>query len=540
MKKVLHSRAVLAAVAICCLAAQPAQAQVAVFSLQSVDALMSDVKYILKMGGREDFGNQIEGLIAALSPDGKPFGGIDTKRPLGVYSNLPKEGAEPEAVAFIPISKESQFLELLTKVNVPYKKGEKDVYEVTPPQGGQTIYLRFANEHAYISNKAEQLQGKLTAPGTAIPASHKGSLLAMTVRLDQIPKELKQQALAQVESQLDAEKEKRPGENQFEFQARQAVTKLAREIAGSLINDATEVTLSLQVDQKVNGLALDVSMSARAGSPLAGHIKAFGTNRSMFSGLAKNSALNMLACVPVPAEFQTSMLRTIDQALEEALKNAKSDAEREIARKLLDAIKPTLKSEALDFGAVMYGPMDGDKYTLVGGVQVKEGRNLEKAVLDAAKHIPDRDKKNVKFNVDKIGDVNVHLIRVDETPDDNFKKHLGEPEFYVAALDNAVLFAMGQNAKQALKDAVNGLKNGKDSSTAPIQFEASVSKLAPLANNDDGEKVREAAKKLFTGPLANRDRVRLSVQGGDTLRVRLDAHAELLKLVFELAPLPGG
>src|SRR5439155_27303593 len=66
---------VLAAVFCLALAAQPAQAQVAVVTVRSVESVLSDAKYVLKVAGQEDLSQQLDGMLGLLG-DGKGIPGV--------------------------------------------------------------------------------------------------------------------------------------------------------------------------------------------------------------------------------------------------------------------------------------------------------------------------------------------------------------------------------------------------------------------------------------------------------------------------------
>jgi hypothetical protein len=348
---------------------------------------------------------------------------------------------------------------------------------------------------------------------------------------------MKQMVIAQLDRKLEEEKEKKPGESDAEFQGRQFGAKAARQAVVMFIEESKELTLSLQVDQKKNMLALDLAVVPAAGSNLAKSFQTFGAGRSMFSAFAKDSALNFLAHLPVSGETHDTALKLLDQAFQEGLKSAKSEKEKDLAQKLYKAVLPTLKAETIDLGSALYGPLEDGKYVAVAGLKVKDGKNLEKTVQEIVKEIPEKDRKAVKVNHDKIGDAAVHLIVPPEDPDEDVKRSLGNNHVSVVFRDDAVLFAVGEHGMKALKDALGALRDGAVSTTSPVQFEMSLGRLAPLAKEEQ-EKFTEAAKKVFVGEAKDRDRVRVSLQGGDSLRLRIDLNAEIVKLVPELSQLP--
>jgi hypothetical protein len=526
-------RTYLAVLVVMACALAPAQAQVAVVTLRSVDSLRSDIRYLLTLAGQENRAKQLDGLIAALT-QGKGFFGIDTKRPIGLATTLPdKPGEPPRAIAFIPITKEEEFLDFLRGVNLEPSKPKGGIYGVDLPTG-QTLYLRFANQHAFASDSDANL-AKVPDPATLIPATHKDRLLAATIRLDQIPKEYKQMFLAEMDRELENEKEKKPGESDAEHQARVASIKMVRQAIGELIDESRDLHLNLQVEQQNNRISIDLSLSGQPGSPLAANFKNFGTGRSMFSGLAQNSALNFLLHAPVPAEIRKEQAKLYDQVAQQALKDIPDAKQRAIAEKVLKAIEPTLlKSEVIDVGAVLRGPMADGRYVIIAGLKVQEGQKIEQMIRDVIKEIPPRERDRIKLDNQRIAGTSVHLIQPEQA-DEHAKKLFGNTDIHLAIRPEVVLVTVGQHGPAAMKEALDQLGKPAASDAAPIQIEVSLSKILPLSP-ENREQLMEAAKKAFAGADKDHDKVRLSLQGGETLRLRLEADAAILKLAAALSP----
>src|SRR5262245_21389011 len=94
-----------------------AVAQVAVIGIKSLDALRADAKYLAAQSDKPDLAKHMETFFNELA-GGKGLLGVDSKRALGVYVDLPaKVGDMPILVAFIPISNGKDFLELVDHLN---------------------------------------------------------------------------------------------------------------------------------------------------------------------------------------------------------------------------------------------------------------------------------------------------------------------------------------------------------------------------------------------------------------------------------------
>ena len=115
------ARACLVAAVMILLAWVPAQAQVMILSVRSVDDLLTDVKLTLKSLGMEDRVQQLEVLLGSIGGD--QLKGLDPKRPLGVFlSDFQQQGDLPPLVIFLPVTKTEEFLEALSGVSDPEQK----------------------------------------------------------------------------------------------------------------------------------------------------------------------------------------------------------------------------------------------------------------------------------------------------------------------------------------------------------------------------------------------------------------------------------
>jgi hypothetical protein len=208
-----------------------------------------------------------------------------------------------------------------------------------------------------------------------------------------------------------------------------------------------------------------------------------------------------------------------------------------LGEKLIRAVMPTLKAEKIDFGAALRGPLPDGKFVLVGGLRVKEGAKIEQALKEAAKEIPPTDKITLKMDAEKVGGFNLHILKAD-ADDANLQRVLGAAQVVVAVRDDAIFFAFGGSAIEAVKDGIAGLGKGV-AGTPPAAMQVSVARIAPILDKEqeDQAKFVNAAAKIFTGANRDRDKVRVHLEGGDTYRFRIEADAALIKLIAAMIPM---
>jgi hypothetical protein len=194
----------------------------------------------------------------------------------------------------------------------------------------------------------------------------------------------------------------------------------------------------------------------------------------------------------------------------------------------------------LDFGGVLRGPLPDQRYVIVAGLKVKEGQKIEQAIRDVVKELGPKERENIKLDHQRVLGTTVHLIRPPEREvDENAKKIFGNMDIFLAIREDVAFVTVGQQGLAAMKEAIDGAGKAAGKGGAPVQFEVSVSKVVPLSPENQ-EKMAEAVKKVFTGADQNRDKVRITLQGGEALRLRIEADAAIIKLVAALSPLGGG
>ena len=281
------------------------------------------------------------------------------------------------------------------------------------------------------------------------------------------------------------------------------------------INDGQELSFEIDIDKKTQQLRIDLVFSARPGSDLAKTIQQFGAARSLFGGLLhKDAALNALIHFSLPEKLRGQFTAFVQEAAKKALEESK-DKERDKKlqlSKLFEALLPAVEAGELDAAVSLRGPTRG-RYTLVAGVKVKRADALMKTVFAILKDLPPGEQNLLKLNADKAGDVAIHRFDVQKHFDAKAKELLGENPIYFAFRKEAIFLALGDDGLKAIKEAVQA----PTVTGPPIVLEMSLGRLMQLFGKTDEE--RQAAEKLLR---QGNDRLRVTVEGGEVLRVRLE------------------
>lgn len=508
-------------------AAQERKLPAAVVRVRSFDALIQNIKVIAKAVDKEEVGNQLEPLIKGWAgPNG--LAGVDTKRPIGFYGNFGAEKLSSiSGVLMIPIQNEKAFLKLLENLNYKAIKQQNGSYEVRQDfVPGLPVAFRFANKYAYVTvaNLDAIDKGNLVSPVRIFPPNER-ALVSGTLRMDQVPKSLKDIAITKMEEELAKEKKKgKPGETEAQRKLRHTVIDTYAEMAADFLSGATEVSGGLDINARAGMITGRLFVDSKKNSKLRVHIREL-TTRSAFGSLAgKNKDLAVLLNYDLPKNMRKAFTDVIQEEIAKVLKKETNPKKRKQAEAILKALEPSIKAGELVSGAAIQMHDDGPA-TVVAGVKVKNGRHLEQTVRELVTELPAQDRERIKLDAAKVGDTHIHQLDVHDKLDEKAKKLLGDNPFYIAFRDDAVMFAAGKNGLQALKMAAAA----RPQPVPAIQVELELGKLTPLL---DEERDRIAAKKVF-GKGA-KGIIRFSLRGGEVLNGRFEMSLPVLQFFTEV------
>ena len=514
------------------LALAPAiQAQWAVLSVRSVDQVVSDAKYVLRMAGKEDLIDRLDGTVATYL--GK---GIDRTRPFGIY--LSGFGDEPPAVALIPFTTEAEFADFLKGLNLEVSAGEKGLRSVDLPFN-KKLFFRFDKKYIFAADREELLKGELPEPTELLSGAGKNNLIAFSMRIDQLPAEAKQKLIASMQQDIQRNSAKRATETAAEHEARVFGMRLVVGLAQQIVAEAKELAFSFNVDQPRHSLNADFALSGKSGSKLAEQIRAFGSARSAFGGITGDSALYLVASLPIPPELRKELDALIDKIVQEALGREQVPMNKTIGEKVFRTLEPTLKSDALDLALMMKGPAPDQKYTFIGALKVKEGLKIEALVKEMIQQMPEAERKRIKLILDhdKVGGIGIHSFMPTKS-DARVQEVFGSQEVFFAFRNDALLFALGSHGDAQLKHCLETLAaNRETGATTGLQAELAVSRIAMVAGDEQNARFQAAIKQAFKAP--GQDRIRISIQGGDGLHLRVEVSAYMLKFFVVMTGLTG-
>jgi hypothetical protein len=515
-----------------------------ILSLASYEQLRSGLLYLARLAGQDDAAAQLDQLIDARTGN-RGLEGIDLHRPMGAYGWVGPHGDDSTLVLLIPVADQNSFLGLLGNFNIAPRQGGDGVYRAYVENLPDPVYLRFANGYAYVTVRDEGVldDDRLLFPGAVLtgqgcvgPADAdyrargylvnrycpnlEAGVLSLIVNIDRIPDEFKELVLGQLAlvlaeaKEMDAPPFETEGQRKFRLAS---IDEIGQSIRAQLY-EGGETSLRLDLDRKADEVTLTVSMAGKAGTAMAAAIRDAGRTTSTTAGLLRNDAA-------VNGEMSVAMLEKqrelfgalLDDSRRQALANIWNPIERMALATAFEAFMPTLNAGELDWAFNLLGPDSDGLYAFTAGVKVRDGARLEKIF----RHMPAPDPTTeVTFDVDRVGPVGIHRIML--RMDDDARRAFGGNSVYLAFRDDAVFFTVGSRGLGLLKEAL---------AVAPVmtgrvmELQIAASRLAPLAKE---RAAQDIARSVFGGD-RDGDRLRLTLEGGDAMKLRLSMKAKLIE-----------
>jgi hypothetical protein len=292
--------------------------------------------------------------------------------------------------------------------------------------------------------------------------------------------------------------------------------------------------LKLNVDRKKAEVLAEASLAGKPGSELTAAIKQLGQSKSLFAGLASSdAAVDLMLHFTLADSIRQALAPAIDEGIRQGVAKEKDEAKRKQAQQFLEAIKPTLNAGEFDAGFRLSGPTGDNLYTILGGVRLRDGTAIEKQVRSLVKNLPKAEQSLIKLDAETVGKTHIHRIDAQKAFDANARQTLGDNPLYVAIGADAAWLSGGPNGLEALKTALSP----RPQEAPQFHLGISMARLAPtIARSHKGneKQVTDAADKAFAGADREKDRVSITMEGGQNLKARIVVQAPVIRFLTAL------
>lgn len=505
-----------------------------VVRIQSIEALMDNVKYLADQAGYGELAKQFEGFFKAFTGD-QGLQGVNTKKPWGLYGNIGADFVDSEVILMLPIQDQKTFLNTIKGLGVNPDKDQRDIYSFYPPRSPIPVFFRFHNGYLFgaIARGKDALDTESLLVPAKVLAQDKTSVVSFELNLSDIPEEMRDLAIGQLERILtDQGSERLPGEGKATHQFRKQILEEAVKIVEIYLEGTDSIGLQLAIDQKAGEVKIASELSAKKDSKMQKIIDSLASPKSSVAGIiGKDAAVSGSITYELPG-FVTKILKSgYGLVKDQVQKETRNEIAKEYANGLIKALEPVTKLKTLDIAAAMNGPSKDGHYTIVGGLSVPGGKQLESLVRKAVKdeRIPARERSHVSVDVAKVGDTSIHRINIENELDDDALLIFGKTSIYIGVREDAVFFSMGAGALDAMKEAVKV----KPITTIAEQFQVSVARLATLLEEEIPGAKALAAKMFKDG--SKEDRIEITVVADKVVKSKLTIKTKLIGFFAKLA-----
>jgi hypothetical protein len=531
MRKLLASAALLTAAlfAPAAPAADPVGPAVEI-RIRSVNDLLEYGEYLGDLAGQGEQVKQGVAFARAITNAKTGLEGIDPNRPIGGYALVTPDVVNSPLVLVLPVADEEMFGNLLKKRLSLDVQGPTDgVYEIAIPNFPLKVFGRFAHKSAYLTVRdAKNLDPKTLVPPGTLFADKDPAVASVKLHVDRIPADVRKTVFGEMEmaaAQLKTRK--------FEGET-DALTKLkpvgldaAVDALHAFFHEAQTVSARVLVDPKTDDLTAELSLTAKSGSALAKLIRTVGNKPGTAGKLpaASNPLASFHTRLALPESVRDKLKPGVDALLDELVEKSDPNG-RDFVKMILDALAPTVLAGELELGVQATGPDAKGTLGIAACLKMKEAKAVEKLLLKFAPFVPEDE---AKFDLleDKVNGVSLHRITL--TNEEQTKK-FGTDTVWVGVGDGLLVVTLEAKDGKVIKGIV-----ASDARKVPmVGGEVAISRLLPLLNADKNL-TPDQMKKLLASTVgkdsAGKDTVKLTLDGGDALTLRLSMKGEAVKFL---------
>jgi|GEM_PF-1974752 len=502
--------------------------------LRSINDLLGKADYLAGLIGQQQ---TFRALIQQIPLDPqKGLFGVDTRRPIGIYGDISLNVEEGAAVFLLPIAHfESLAGFLQNQAGLQIEKKSNGNMTVQLPPGGpvETLYARLADGYLYVTNRESQLEARNLITAKNFFAQNDEAVASITLRLNRIPAVVRRDLLAQLDQSLrELQDQALEKTNPFERAGFTFGGKSTVNLMRALIEEVRELHLRLLVDERQDFLSLDVIVVPNTNSVAARNFASLGQKTSLAYGVTnvKSAVLRGNVHFSLTEDTLKMWNEWMDSFAQELIDNAPAE-DKVVAENVVRSLLPTLKAGVADAAISMTAPNARGHYTVLAAVGIKEGKKVNAAIAELAKlYVRDSgDKQAVKWNFAEVGRFTLH--QVDRILPPEVQPYLGSRSLWLAVSDDLLVLSAGPDAS-VLRNALTL----KPAPAPALSLDVSLVGLARLANeNVTPQQVNAVVSQIFgRGGPVGKDMLRLSVQGGQNLTMRLSVQGGGIRFLAAL------
>jgi len=559
-------------------AAQPAEKKkgeiaelpIVVVNAASADRLLGDVQDVFTAAGKPEVYTALKGFIGNYGD----LRGIDRTKPFGLMLFL-ETGLPPSVtpVGYIPVAKLPELLRTIATGPFTTKKvaGKTNAYEIVGTTS--SLFMSVQGSYAFVSNKEEALDRTFPDPIKQTRSIAARYDVAAAVNMNSISKETRLLFATVLRTSAEAEIQQRDNEPATVYEARRARAMRDLEWIEAFLLDCEKVLIGLDASAKSRRIVVEVAVEAREKSKMAKMLKHIGGKRSYFDSLLNDKAplsvslswglskLDIAAAtkgvrflasaIAYSLEPRTAQSKDADKKpadppkKERSAKKGRRGPRFRPARKVwpknmtypentpiarvAESLIATAENGHGDFFFQFLG-QPPEKFSLIAGAQVREGRKLAAALQELLEQIQKRDGvPPIQINATTHRGINFHRISFPKIPPQMARFFGEKPSVLVGASSSAVWACIGTEAAyEELKKAIDTVFDRKNvgrrkTSIAPLRVAVNVGSWLAMGGKEEGrpDRILNIARKAFE-------------KGGDGIRIEVQTTEKALRLRAQL------
>jgi hypothetical protein len=503
-----------------------AQSPTMTLQLRPVEPLLADAEYVGRLLGQGTELDRITETVKKLLT----LPGIDTKRHLGGYWIITEKPEPTDIVMMVPYQDEAKLLEQAATFGTKSQKQDDGSYVLKSDHLPSDLHVRFQNKYAYASFRGKDAVAvdKLVDPARVFDKDAQSAVL-LTVRVDQIPRTLRQDAMQtfeQIEG-LFQEDNPPPGLTKAQTAMFAQYMRFWVRVYRKLIFQTNTIEANLDIDRAKQVFSVGYRLQPSANTELARDMTELGKVKTRFGGFVRPDAVACgYLCFPYPQELKKFVEIVQKEMLGAKLKELMQDEKK--ANVLTDFLAEAakLQGDRLDTGFVL-SVNKYKKVSLVAGSQITNAATMEAEYKKLVQTLYP-DKARTWLNVGKAGDVALHK---NQMIDAKMLEGLNVPGIaflvdhpgYNAYRDKEAYWSAGPMALEALQGALRAPLEEKEGG---LYLQASVGRI--LEFFDIGGMARQ--KAFADDPEAGR--VTYAILTGQGLRFEARVNASVVKFLM--------
>ena len=466
------------------LAEEPAEKSVLVVTISSLDGLMGDIAYLAEALGFPQAG-QMGTMMASQYTEG-----LDDSRPVGIV--IQSVGDEMRPLGILPVKDLGTFLEgMESQLGEPEDAGD-GILELAGPV---PVYIKESNGWAFVGQSTDDLENTPADPSAMFEGADKKYDVSMKAHIQNIPKELRDMALAQIKEGVEMGLDELDDEDtDIDAETQRKLVENSIRQWENMLEGLDTINFGWLTDAKNRKILSEMSMTAVEGTKLDRQMDLLKNAKSRFTGFAMDgAAVTMNAAgemLPEDIESTINMIEPAREQMNEEIDDsddldseAKPIAKR-LANSILDVVVETVRTGKFDMG--MSVVMNGNEMNMIAGAHIVDGGKLETHIKELAAIAESKGKSvKVTLNADQHAGVRFHTISIPVPEDEeDARKALGESvEVAIGVAKESAYVAVGKKGMALVRQGID--KSGGSQPIMPATLKVALTPIMKFAASMD-------------------------------------------------------